>query len=337
MDTVTATVLEREDYDIVVSYSKMNTWTRCTQAYHLKYHLKLEPKRKAYQLASGDVIHGLLESSALGLDSADAIQAFEKEYFLLLEEEPELLPTAIAVVKGYERYYKDEDLDYVAVEQHFGPILLADVEGVMIGFEFVVDAIVRDKDGRLWLKERKTSQKQFKDASDRVIDLQTCLYVWGVREYGFDVRGVMWDEIRVKIPTEPRLLKRGGLSKAQKMDTDYRTYRRAIKKHGLDRKDYKAKLHELKRKKNGFFRRQRFPIKEDLVENMRQVAIARALDILMRQDNPPIKSWGFICRWCDFKPLCEQELLGLDTAFILKAEYRRKGGKKKEARRGTGK
>ena len=319
------------DYEIVLSYSQIKDFRVCTQKHYYKYRLGLRPREKDYPLAMGDVMHGLTEARAKGEDWVKKLKEFEKKYARMFVEEIDgnLIGDAKKIMKGYERRWKNEPLEYLLIEEFIGPITL--VANPRIGFVFKSDGVVRDSEKLLWNLERKT-RKKFKDPGYMLKDLQSALYCWALRELDYPVQGTLWDEIRTKVPSVPPVLKRGGLSVAKKIDTDYHTYARAIKKNGLNRKKYAAVLDRLKQRKNAFYRRQAFSMDNAMVNRIVKHAKRTAVEILKARK--PVMELGFACNFCEFSKLCEAKLDNLDISFMMKADFtRRPRGKKKEKER----
>lgn len=151
-------------------------------------------------------------------------------------------------------------------------------------------------------------------------DLQTLLYVWGLEKNKTQVEGILWDYVRSKPPTEPEVLKKGGLSIAQNIDTDYDTYLEAIKKNKLKPRDYQEKLKSLEGASEKFFRRVYMTAPPDVVKQLVKDMVITSEEI---QKNPGcrVRSLSFDCKQCMFHNLCQAELRGLDTDFILKSQY----------------
>jgi len=306
-------------FDLVLSYSSINTWRACSQRYHYKYNERLEPKAKSYALALGDVIHECTSASAEGNDWREKFNQLIDKYGGIQidgeEEQEDVFESAYTILQNYYRHWRDDSIKYLWVEKEFGPIPFTTFKDKKIGLVFKVDAVVQDLEGRQWLLERKTN-KEFKDPESRLRDLQTSIYMWGLREVNIPVSGFMWDEIRTKVPSVPQILKNGNVSKRRRIDTDYRTFKRALKKNGQSSKGYEDILEGLKDRV--FFRRQYFPFKEEFVDNVVKHAKYTAKEIASQRS---IAEMSFMCGRCDYYHLCMSELNGLDTTFMRKASF----------------
>lgn len=300
------------------SYSRIKSWRRCHNQHYYKYILGIERKQPPLGIFKGKIMHDMLEAHLSGKNYKAVLSKYQKEYNKLFSaEKAELgdIPAEMGrIMANYLKYWKNDGLKYLKVEEKF------EVKpSKNLIFVFQLDALVQDRKKRNWLFERKTPKK-FPEEDVRMADLQTLLYVWGLEQSKIKVEGILWDYVRSKPPTQPEVLKRGGLSIAQNMDTDYDTYMGAIKKNKLNPKDYREKLKSLEGSEEKFFRRVYMTAPPDLVKILVNDMIKTSEEI---QQNPTcrIRSLSFDCKQCMFHNLCQAELRGLDTDFILKSQY----------------
>lgn len=301
-----------------VSFSRIKSRRRCHRQHYYKYTENIERKRPPISMYKGRIVHDLLEANLTGGKWQKKLAEFEKQYKKLFREERDELGDVPGdmkrVMHGYLDFWAKDGLKYLEVEQKHEVELTKNIV-----FSFRLDAVVQDKKKRKWVFERKTPKK-FPNEDVRLADVQTLLYTWALGRLGVKTDGVLWDYVRSKPPTIPEPLKRGGLSIAQDMDTDYNTYLAAIKRHKLNPRDYKEKLESLKGSEANFYRRVYMVVSDDVVDTLVDDMMHTAKDILKDPDSK-VRTLSFDCNGCQYFQLCQAELRGLDTDFIRKSQY----------------
>jgi len=315
---------QKQNPIVVVSYSRIKRWRFCKQAHYYQYVEGIEPRRKPKALKLGSIIHKMDEVKVQGGDWRDVLKEVKKEYDKMFVEEKEFygdLPSEVErIMEGYEHAYpNDEKFKYSLVEETLGPVPLT--EHTVLKLK--PDKIVEDEEGLRLLGETKTG-KRIPSEDFRMWDLQTILYVWGARQVGYEVDGILWNYIRTKPPALPQILKNGTLSKKQSIDTDYRTYLKAIKEIGGDPADYKEFLEGLRENTSRFFRRIRVPVAEKTIEPIVEDAKKTSLEIYYLQNYPVRELSAFTCPRCFYKNLCYAEMGGLDSGFVRESEFKKR-------------
>lgn len=308
-----------------LSNSKIKTYRRCPNQYRYKYVEKLRRKKRVVQLERGSWIHELLQYHYDGEDWRERHQEKTKEFYNLFEEEREELgdlpAECLRIMKSYLRHWASEDKGWHVVDSEMNETIMLP-NG--IEFNFIIDLVV-EENGGLWIVDHKTV-KSFMDADFMLIDAQLARYHYALQQLGGyePLRGIIFNELRTKPPTIPRLLARGGLSQAKNIDTDVGTYLREIRRHGLNPEDYRETLLRLARtKSNDFFRRTRLPKDRPLTRQlMRELGwtAQEIIDAERRQHFPrtPDKS----CSWsCDYSDICIIELFGGDASQLIKSNF----------------
>ena len=309
---------------IAVSYSKVKAWRFCRQNYWYKYHDRIVPKRKPKPLKIGSLVHEVLEAMAKKQDWRLLISAAQKEYNKMFAEEKEFYgnyPEDVErIIKGYIRHYKDEPFLFSCPETTFGPIPLSEETS----FKFKVDKLAQPQQGvnkgDLFLWETKTGRRIPQDDM-RIWDLQTVVYIWGLKQCGKPVKGIIWDYLRTKAPTVPAVLKNGTLSRAQNIDTDYFTYLEAIRNNGEDPKDYADFLESLKNRDVEFYKRVMVPISNAVIDSVVSDFKQTSREIYYLEDSPVKSISGYTCPRCDYSSICYAGIRGSDEAFIRKTEF----------------
>jgi hypothetical protein len=337
-----------------MNQSRIKQFRRCQKQYSFRYDYgddgtELVPKRHKVQLHRGTWLHALQAAHNLewARDSGfrikyepwqDVHAQFAEEYEGMFDEEKEEygdLPTECwRLFKSYLRFWREEADQYnVAALCNGKPAIEFVVEyplpKVGRGFPFKgrIDLMVEDMEyGGLWIRDAKWV-RTIPDDDDRMMSPQNAMYVWAARKRKYDVRGFIYDYGRTKAPVVPRQLKRGVLSTAKRMDTDYYTYLWAIKQlHGEMWKDYakavyREKLLELKGREVLWFRRERIPVEEHKIKQTLLEFVVSVRDIQRRSRFAP-RSYTYNCRWgCEYHPLCVAEYAGLDIDGLIKQDY----------------
>lgn len=305
---------------IQVSNSDIKLWRRCPQAYSYKRVEGIVRKRVSLPLKRGTLIHKLIELYYLGKNWEEYLTTFAKGFYKLTEEEQDYygdLPAdAFRMMEGYVAQYQDLQEEPIAVEMSFyeDPIEIHP----KVALTGKVDLILKNRKG-LWVTEHKT-HKVIPDESDRFLDLQTLIYIRLVEtRIQEPITGVLWDYIRTKPPTVPQVLKDGTISKAKKIDTDYKTFYKAILDAKQDPADYTEQL-ELARKRV-FYQRSYMPKSTRLMDALFQDLLRTALEMDKLMYHPYRNIDKFKCKQCEYRLLCEAELMGMDADFIRKHEY----------------
>ena len=317
----------------IVTNSMIKTFRRCPRQFYYKYVQRLRPKMdKSRPLKMGTWMHALLEEYYAGRDWKARHQQFCEQYSRLFDEEKEALGDlphdCKRLMLSYLWHYganKDDPFHGWEVEGTEltieAPLGVGDV--VLRGR---IDMAIHDRYG-LWLVDHK-NQKQFPDFAFRLNDTQSALYLWIMRELGIEVEGFIWNYLRTKAPTTPALLKDGSRLSKSKIDTDYPTLVRAIRRYELDPEPYRDWLRVLKGDRweedriqtSHFFHRATLEKSDAMLD--RVIAEARHTYRRMRAydwaavdavERVPDRSCTFMC---SFQELCSAELFSGDAPFL---------------------
>lgn len=328
-----------------ISFTEVTAYRRCPKSWEYRYKQRLKRKLKHVRLLRGEILHEMLnayiETKIHGLkyegpDPWDVLETYAEEYATYFEAERELHGDIVGdcgkIFEGYLRKYRKDTLRYEETELEVR-LDLSSLGAGAIEVEFIgiIDKVARDPQKRRWLMDHKFV-KTIPTADDRFSELQLLLYVWvyGMINPKDKLDGVCWDYGKAKAPTEPDILKNGSLSKRKNLDCDVYTYRNAIRKAGLVEADYQDMLQHLEGKEDTFFERVFLPtpstdmiieVVNDFLQTTAEIQAKREDGRCSRNMSP----WN--CNNCDFRPLCEAEVRGLDADFIRKSEYVARGEK----------
>lgn len=331
----------------VTTHSMLKAYLSCPKNGQYKYAERLKPRKltsRDQPLKRGTWVHELLQAHYEGRDWREVHAANTVKFQQLMDEERESLgdlPTEAArLMRSYLWHYganKDDPMhgwNVLAAEKTFEAVWPDSEDGLDI-YRCRVDLLAEDDYG-LIIVDHKT-HKTLPDMTFRIMDAASPLYVWAARESGYNVRGFLWNYIKVKAPTKPEMVyvgtSRERLS-ARAMDTDWPTYARAIKEYGLDHtaEPYRTKLRSLKAQRwqpgnpqtSPFFRREMLEKDDDQIA--RVVATAMKTRDRMHEDFDDFdiveRNNGRHCSWCTFSALCSTEMFGGNGDLIRRKQFR---------------
>ena len=313
-------------------WSSMKAWRKCQMLYNYRYIRLLKKRRPAVPLIRGSIIGELLDKRAEGKKPTQVIAKYEAEYGKLFQDERELygdiIPECLRIVDNYKKLYKNDGLTYLNGKDgkpyELEVVAEFTVDGQKVHFQGHLDKLVQDERDLIFVMDHK-SHKVIPDSGARFNDLQLVTYVWLLPMAGYPKPdGVLWDYLRTKPPTVPEMLKKGGLTRRANIDTDYDTYLQAIQDNHLNPEDYQEELKRLKESSAGrYFDRVKLPAPStaliDQVVREFKETIIQIRDISKR--GTYVRNMTKDCSWCEYYGLCSAEIRGLDTDFILKAEF----------------
>lgn len=338
--------LYEDDGRRVTTHSMLKAYLRCPKQTQYKYAERLKKRyltKRDKPLRRGTWFHELLELYYKNEDWRGKHRENVAKFNALMDEEKadlgDLPSEIVTMMRSYLWHYGANRAD-----PHHGWKVLdteltlecpwPDSEDGLDIYRCRVDMLVEDQWGLL-IVDHKT-HKVLPDLATRIRDAASPLYVWAARENGFDVRGFMWNYIRTKAATAPKMVYVGKPSErlsTAAIDTDYPTYMKALTEYGIDPADHADRLASLKSQRwtdggtqtSPFFRRDTLE-KDDAM-------IARVVAMMMRTrdrmhsdyddyDLVPVVTDRSCEYMCDFSGLCQTELLGGNAEFIRRKQYR---------------
>lgn len=340
-----------------VSYSAINEWRKCQQAYWYRYVDGLRPRVESAAPELGRVLHTYLEHFYGGMPSRSprtlhsaARYAVEERYGKDLQqlswtarslgqediaaELVRVVPTALILTDAYFRVQGESDAKakrkVLLVEEH----LEIEVTPSAV-LPAVVDLVTQEADGRILLWEHKTT-RNIPTHGRRFRDLQTILYAAALeQERAIRVDGIMWNYIRTAPPEPPTLLKRGELTRRADLITTRELYVAAIAEHGLKDADYIDTIKLVgERERTMMFQRFELPLAKQHEDILLRDVVLTTLEIdRARSDSAfvPVRTIDFRCDFCPMVKLCQAAIVGGDDADIRKRHFTTK----KEKAHGT--
>lgn len=307
-----------------LSNSKVKTWRRCPNKYRYKYVERLEPKAKALPLARGSWMHELLQTHYDGEDWQKAHRKLSREFNTMFEEEREeygdLPDECQRLMLSYLHRWRTVDKKLTVIDTELNEFITMP-NGLRLNI--VVDLIVEDEDGGLWVFDHKT-RKKFGESTHMIIDPQLTLYFWGLERMGYKpLRGAVVNEIRTKAPAIPERLQSGLFTTRQNLDTDVFTYYKTVRESGEDPSKYSGVLQRLAKQPDKFFRRTRLPKDKPLTQQIMKELVQSANEIRnAERKNAFPRTIDQSCEWqCEFFNLCFTELHGGDISSQVKMNF----------------
>ena len=317
----------------IVTNSMLTTFRRCAKQAEYKYYHRLKPKRLGQPLKRGVWVHELLEVNGKGGDWREHHAKLSLKFDELFDEEKEYygdMPTEIEhIMESYFWHYKNDPWIYHESEFELEAEL---PDGTL--FRCKVDNLIENQFG-LWLVDHKT-HKTLPNLRYRMLDTQSPRYIWAARQNGLPVQGFIWNYIRWKAPTVPQLAYAGTarerLSK-KAIDTDYPTFRAALKSYGISPKEHREELDRLKKMRyspgditaSSFFQRVVMEKSDDLLERVMKETLhtTKRMNTYKFKDTDSVeRTVGRHCEFmCSYTDLCGMELLGANTRPIIRQNF----------------
>lgn len=300
------------------SMTKLNTISRCIRKGYYSYVRKLKRAVPSIAPARGILGHECLAALYSGKDWREPIQKVSIDLSKVFEEERKdyasLPGDMFRLIRGYIlRYQGDKHWKIHAVEL---PFVVKTPGGHEL--EGRMDLVIEDDVGVYVLDHKFVST--IPQDSVRFMDAQTALYQYAGEQLGLNPVGVIFNYIRTKAPTVPKLLKNGTMSRA-KIDTDKVTYIKSLRDHGLDPADYADFIATLD--DNAFYRRFKLPKPQHLVDCTLD-DFDKWMDIFeecIEKEYFP-RSTSRNCSWdCEFYRICQCELAGADPTYIIESYF----------------
>lgn len=235
------------------------------------------------------------------------------------------------VKKQHDQRWSDDQFQFIVMETEFSvplrtPSGRASPRVYLAGrFDGVV---ARHDDGSIWLWETKTTRSIDEMTKSLANDEQCGAYMYAAQELlGVPITGVVYNLMRKKVPTFPRVLKDGTLSKAKNQDTTAEAYIRAIQtvhpdiSNGKILANYGEILQYFINEGTPFFARVPVYRTPQEIESLQNDLWTVALE-MVRPSTPlyPAPAW-FNCGFCRFRSPCLAMNSQKDVEFILEGEF----------------
>jgi hypothetical protein len=328
-----------EDGRMISTHSMLKTFRRCPKQAEYKYVHRLKPKALGKPLKKGTWMHSLLEAYYKGEDWMAVHTKLSRQFNQMFDEEKDFygnLPEeCLKLMESYLWHYRG-DTSWKVVEVEF--VLECELPDGSI-YRGRVDMLVETPFG-LYIVDHK-NMRSLPDHGFRLLDGQSALYLWAALKSKLPVQGFIWNYLRTKAPSVPKLAYEGKAIQrlsTRSIETDYPTYvnelQRLKKEKGLGiTAEYKAYAESLKKQRyqhgepqlSPFFRRdtlekQNSMLRRVATENFRTHKRMHSYDYSNRDAVERVveRSCNFSCSYTD---LCTVELMGGNTRPLIKQNY----------------
>lgn len=328
-----------------LSFSDIATYRRCPKRFFYRAINDLQRKKKSTNLYLGSEIHEMLKIFFLGLQGGqtreEAVWAVDlyvenlgdwETYPELFEDESieqgVLANEAYAIVVRYLDQADFTDWEILHVEEQFYITL---ENGVVISI--TPDLVVRDPSGAVWVIDHKSTSRMPVDGIP-FGDFQAMLYLAGVSAVYPETKGFIYNRLRKKLPTVPRLNKtinkETGLywvNNLKKIDTTYEMLMDFITAEApvlLTNQDHALRLAELREDTGRWFWTETVYNNETaidtIIEETSNTVQQAGADTVFSRNLYEDNGWNS-CSKCEFARLCQADLLGWDTQQILLEDF----------------
>ena len=315
-----------------ISFSEIQAYQRCPRKMYYSRVMDLQPNKVALPLAQGIMVHRLLQgfyqdgTDGLTLAMDDQVTEFHDNPFILdddLVTFQDLMGDAAALTNAYiEHYDGDPNWEILHIEEQFS----VEVGGHTI--TFTPDLVVRDASGQVWIVDHKTTAF-LPEPGIPFGEVQAMIYTIALREMYPEITGFIFNHIRKKKPTIPRITKTAPYRVADlaRIDTTYEVLNSWLTEyhpHLLHDDSHKRRLAEL-RGNNKFFSRE-YVLTTPAMEATLAVELEVWVGRIERDHVYPRvfgnKLYGiYECKKCPMQAICQGELMNWDTERIILERY----------------
>ena len=319
------------------SYGDIATYQRCAKKYWFRVINNLQHKKRSTNLVLGDVIHQMLRD--FFLDLRDGVpqpeDSLERTWNKLLEEVEsymfedeltealDLMNTAERIVYAYIQKVDFAEWEILHVEEEF--IVTLDTGAVV---SFTPDLVVRDPSGAVWVVDHKSTSRMPTEGVP-FGDLQAMLYLVGVSALYPETAGFIYNRLRKKEPTAPRLTKTGDkrVANLARIDTTYDVLLAFLQDEAPDLIDdptHRARLAELRDDDGRWFWTEQIYRNENAMATILN-EVASTIETMGKDETfarhlVEDNGWNS-CSKCPFARVCQADLLGWDTELVLNEDY----------------
>jgi len=285
----------------IIRVSERHTWEKCKLQWHYAYKENLEQIReKTGAREFGTAVHNALKEFYKAPDYKEST-AYKHWLIQGADIDDEYQPLGGAMLTGYVKKYKDEDVEPLYIEHTF----YAPIPGLDNVWLSGTPDLVCKYNGSYAVFDHKTYTRML-NLFILSHDDQMTAYMWLLEQNGIRVNQLVYNMLRKSAPRKPQLLKKGGLSVDKSIITDVDTYMEAIVENKLNPDDY-AEILSLLETKEEFFKREVVIRSRAAMETFAwKLGIQAKQMVDPEQVIYPNDSFDN-CKYCDFEKICTMQ------------------------------
>lgn len=194
-----------------VSWTEISTARECPHKHALRYKERWRWPGVAKPLAIGILWHEILEAHYRPMiggrppgieDARDVLVAAGAAN--PQADGYDIAQTCLWMYDGYRRLYgEDRDWEILEVEREF-EVPLGEAEGMTFVLRGKIDLVVRMNGKHLWVVDHKANRNIPRYDKDLDLDDQMPLYIWAMRQLGWDIRGAQFNIARTQQTKKPQ-------------------------------------------------------------------------------------------------------------------------------------
>ena len=299
-----------------ISNNSISIFRSCQKKYYWNYIKGYAPFKKSNALSLGSIFHSAFNMFYNGCTDEEIVKFITDTCNDLIAQAPADQEEDFVIMKytllGMWMYYP-KDLSLFSDIKPEITVRLKFIYGTRIILK--ADGLVTNADGRIWIREVKTSGLPFSQFERRCqLSHQASLYTYALKKLGYPVDGVMFDYI-----------KKPGLRKSMKENKDQFGYRIMMDYKARPDFYYQRHFAYLSNEKLELFEKDLKATTKDIKRRCRDGEWSRDTDSCWKYNSP-----------CPYLPICfmrEPDLLTIQLFFKQEEINPEKGGKSNDKKR----
>ena len=229
----------------------------------------------------------------------------------------------------YEYYYSNDKIEVLDIE-HNKKCYLGTYNGKDVQLVFICDGVVRLPNKKIYILEHKSYKDNPMTFEDTWLNTQTAIYVSALRAQGYEIEGVLWDNIKSTAPKAPNILKNGSYGKQTSNVTlfsfiDFDTIMAGPEAviEFINNLPQEVRDLGIDGNKDNFLSRHITVFNEKAVDEILSDT-SKVLGEITKDEPLVYRNMGWTCNGCSFRGLCQAQMLGQDVDILISTLYNKK-------------